>query len=148
MKPVRPNHHKFQDCFEDVLSDLQEGDTIVAVAKKYKFKRGAFMQWINDDMERLNQYYRARECGVECLADEMIELADTECVTNEQIQHLRVKIDTRKWAFSKLHKLRFGDQSDQPAININGGNISIAWKQKDVDPLPLPQKPALDALSD
>ena len=51
------------------------------------------------------QYARAREVQADVLADEVIEIADTEPDPNRA----RVMIDARKWLAGKLRPKKYGD---------------------------------------
>lgn len=87
------------------------------------------------------QYTRARDVGLDAMADELLDICDTpeigrrtvhrdsgtEIIEADMIEHRRLKIDTRKWYLSKLAPKRYGQQhQDNEAdreliITVKGG---------------------------
>lgn len=81
-------------------------------------------KWVIADAEFATHYTRARDLGLDCLADEIIEIADTQEegvrvetgregtkeVREDMLGHRRLKVDTRKWYLSKLAPKRYGDR--------------------------------------
>ena len=74
-------------------------------------------------------YEDAVEDRADRLAEELIELADTPMPEHLEgkersawVQHLRVRIDTRKWAASKLKPRTYGDRVD---VSMTETRISI-----------------------
>lgn len=97
--------------------------------------------------EFTDSYARAREAQADLLADEIIEIADTEkrtVSTNEGDQYStvtesdnparsRLMIDARKWKASKLAPKKYGDKVD---VTTNGENLNApALKIEIVPPL-------------
>ena len=70
------------------------------------------------------QYARAREAGMEALADEILQISDSqegdvlktedgrEIVNHDAIQRAKLRVDTRKWLMSKIAPKRYGDKLD------------------------------------
>lgn len=70
--------------------------------------------WLKKHSEFSEQYARAKKCQIDCLVDEILEIADDTThdlienpagylVANAQaVNRARLKIDTRKWLASKL----------------------------------------------
>jgi hypothetical protein len=81
-------------------------------------------RWALENEEFSPQYARAREIGYLCMADEMLEIADTtqegvkilektsgkETVTGDMIEHRRLQVDTRKWMLARMLPKIFGDR--------------------------------------
>ena len=70
----------------------------------------------NPDIDRL--YGRAQQARAEILADEIIEIADTE----DDANRARVRVDSRKWYASKMQPHKYGDRLD---LNITE-TVSVA----------------------
>lgn len=78
--------------------------------------------WLKDNKDFSDQYARAKQIQVECVVDELLEIADDdskdyiidaegEIVVNSQgVQRARLKIDTRKWLACKLVPKVYGMQ--------------------------------------
>jgi hypothetical protein len=87
-------------------------------------------------------YARARECQYMQLADQIVEIADTqeigetekygpdgkliELKRGDMIEHRRTRIDARKWLLSKVMRKKFGndppkDEDGDNTVKIVGG---------------------------
>ena len=64
-------------------------------------------------------YARAREERSHMMADEIIEIADTEPDPNRA----RVRIDARKWWASKVNKKDYGDRVTAEVSGPDGGPV-------------------------
>jgi hypothetical protein len=85
----------------------------------------AFMEWVGNSPELAEHYARAREEGLERMADELLAIADDASgdfaivagrdgapslvVDHENIQRSRLKVDARKWLLSKRFPKRYGE---------------------------------------
>lgn len=68
------------------------------------------------------RYARARSAQTEAMLEEMLEIADN---TKIDPQDKRVRIDTRKWAMSKLRPKKYGDKLDLEHSGPDGGAIKV-----------------------
>lgn len=81
--------------------------------------------WVIDDMQGFAAHYaRARDIGLDCIADEIREISDTpvlgetetskewgtEVKKGDMLEHRRLQVDARKWYLSKLAPKRYGDR--------------------------------------
>lgn len=71
------------------------------------------------------QYARARSCGLDVIADQILHIADTtqlgekvkvsegktEITTGDMIEHRKLQVDARKWLLSKLRPEKYGDKT-------------------------------------
>jgi hypothetical protein len=75
---------------------------------------------------------RAREERADRLFEELFEIADKPCTNQVEVQQQRNRLDTRKWALSKLAPRKYGDRLEhdhkggldfRPAIliQVSGG---------------------------
>ena len=84
-----------------------------------------FWKWMENDNELSERYARAKSAQLEVLADQLVDLADTdricqkvttkndgsvETVTLDQVERTKVQIDTRKWLLAKLNPKKYGDK--------------------------------------
>lgn len=90
---------------------------------------------IDENIDFLSQYMRAKEDYAEHIAEEILQIADETSndyiedktaptgykLNGEAIQRSRLRIDTRKWLAGKLKPKRYGDK----ALVENGGSVSI-----------------------
>lgn len=94
--------------------------------------------WVIDDIEGFApQYARARDLGLDCVAEEIREIADTpkegevstskewgtEVKRGDMLEHRKLQVDSRKWYLSKLAPKRYGDKQQvehSGEMTING----------------------------
>lgn len=76
--------------------------------------------WAADDREGFySQYTRARDIGLDCVAEEVFEIADD----GSDHQRDRLRFDARRWYLSKLAPKRYGDKITQEHTGADGGPI-------------------------
>lgn len=83
-------------------------------------------EWVIDDVEGFAaQYARARDVGLDSMADETLEIANTPKVGSkttvdakgktvtkgDMIEHRRLQVDTRKWYLSKMAPKKYGERT-------------------------------------
>src|SRR5215470_16369646 len=66
---------------------------------------------------------RAREERADRLFEELFEIADKPCTNQVEVQQQRNRLDTRKWALSKLTPSRYGDRVEH---DVKGGGFQPA----------------------
>lgn len=74
--------------------------------------------WVVDDVEGFHhQYARAREIGLENMADEIIDIADAEpgalvtgATDSGDVANKRLRVDSRRWYLSKMAPKKYGDK--------------------------------------
>jgi len=96
--------------------------------------------WVIDDKEGFAApYCRARDVGLDCLADATIAIADTpvegtktvekplgdEVTRGDMIEHRRLQVDTRKWYLAKLAPKRYGERLAHEISGPNGGPVVL-----------------------
>lgn len=97
-----------------------------------------FLEWISQDDELAKQYAYACEERAEGIFDEMFDIADDSTdditehdlgdgimlskVNQENIQRSKLRVDTRKWALSKMNPKKYGDASK---LTLEGGDKPI-----------------------
>jgi hypothetical protein len=91
--------------------------------------RKTMFSWMRKHEQFLNQYARAKEESADAMVEDILDIADDgsndwmeklgkdgECIgyelNGEHVQRSRLRVDTRKWAASKLKPKRYGDKVD------------------------------------
>ena len=88
-----------------------------------------FLEWVSNDDSLAKQYAYACEERADAIFDEMFDIADDNSkdveitndgikVNHEEIQRSRLRVDTRKWALSKMNPKKYGDASK---VTVEGG---------------------------
>lgn len=88
------------------------------------------LEWLAKDEEFAAQYTRARELQAELYLDEIIAISDdsaldteidpetgAERTNHEVVARAKLRVDTRKWAMSKMAPKKYGDRT---AIDVDG----------------------------
>jgi hypothetical protein len=105
---------------------LAEGLSLREICKKDGMPpHSTVRQWVLDDRAGFAAHYaRARDFGLDALADEILEIANTpkegiktvekptgtEVTNGDMIEHRRLQVEARKWYLSKLAPKRYGDK--------------------------------------
>ena len=113
--------HKMTDLYSDtqgatanILFRIAEGQSLTSICKiKGMPHIATFYRWLRKDIGLREEYARARADQADTLADELIDIADTE----PDAAKARNMIDVRKWAASKLKPKKYGDLKQ---IDITG----------------------------
>lgn len=101
--------------------------------------------WAEDDYQGFAApYAKARDLGMESMADELLAIADdgsndwmerqrgdeTVVVANgEAVARSRLRVDTRKWLMSKIAPKKYGDRLTTEHVGPNNGPIEISDKE-------------------
>ena len=114
------------------------------------------LKWLREIEGFASQYARAREDQAEFYLDEIIAISDessqdkvanedgTERTDSEAIQRSKLRVDTRKWAMSKLAPKKYGDKITQEVTGANGDPISLLLTQVQGNSLGVSQSTADD----
>lgn len=93
--------------------------------------------WVVDDVSGFAaQYARARDIGLDAMAEELVAIADTpqigtksvskvtglEVTEGDMVEHRRLQVDARKWYLSKLAPKKYGDKQQIE----HSGQIDVA----------------------
>lgn len=108
----------------DILSTLSDVGSLRRACLKHQIPKGTFLQWVNADPDLADQYARARELGLETMAEEILEISDdglNDSYVDENgntrtdydvVARSRLRVDTRKWLLSKCLPKKYGDKLD------------------------------------
>lgn len=114
-----------------ILQCIANGDSLTAALRK--LNPAPSYWWCKDclrrDCDLKARYQQAVEDRADVLAEELIELADTPMppgldgsASSAWVQQLRLRVDARKWAASKLKPRAYGDRLD---VSVASTQISI-----------------------
>lgn len=112
---------------EEICRRLAMGESLLAICRDEKMPpESTVRQWVIDDRNGFAATYaRARDLGLDHLAEEIVEIANTpmigtrtettddkvKVVETDMIEHRRLQVDARKWYLSKLAPKRYGDMT-------------------------------------
>ncbi len=131
----------------EVCRRLSLGETLRQISKTPGMPAVATVcDWVRERTEFADQYARARNAGLDMMAEQIIEIADTPAVgmnseadgdgvvtkitTKEMIEHRRLQVDARKWLLSKMRPEKYGDRAAIALTDKDGNNI---FPQKSIE---------------
>ena len=121
-----------------VIEGLSEGKSLRAICREDGMPTEAYIRKVAlNDIEFGSQYTRARDIGLDAMADEILDIADDG--SNDWIERndpenkgyayngeagarSRLRVDTRKWYLSKLAPKRYADRQiveSKADVNLN-----------------------------
>ncbi|MDR1695597.1 MAG: hypothetical protein LBR69_03060 [Endomicrobium sp.] len=118
---VEPKKEKYQ-VVSEILDLISVGYSTRKAVDTAGISRDTWFRWLREDKSLSDQYVRAKEFGLEAMAEDILAIADDtsndtytdengkERCDNEVVQRSRLKIDARKWLMSKLAPKKYGDK--------------------------------------
>ena len=115
-----------QQIFDDICELIISGKSLRFALNKVSIPAKTFFVWLRDNEVLSKQYARATTERAELMFEDMFDIADDGSndwmekknekgefigwsINGEHIQRSRVRIDTRKWALSKMMPKKYGD---------------------------------------
>jgi hypothetical protein len=127
-KPLGRPSSFTQEIADEICERLAEGESLRSICLADNMpSKGTVFRWLAENKLFQDQYTRAREEQAETLTDEMVEIADNASndwmenhdpdnpgyrLNGEHVQRSKLRIETRKWAASKLKPKKYGDKVD------------------------------------
>lgn len=109
-----------------ICERLAEGESLRSICRDDGMPaRSEVFKRLAADKAFADQYARAREFGIEAMADDLSEISDDGrndwmerhgerdpgwVVNGENVQRSKLRVDTRKWMLSKLAPKKYGDK--------------------------------------
>lgn len=129
-----------------ICERLAAGDSLRRICRDIGIDESTPRWWVVEDREGFAaQYRKARDMGMECMLDELLDIADdkskdtyidedgNERCNKEWLNRSRLRVDTRKWYMSKVAPKRYGDKLETTlkgdpeapiALILNGSDIN------------------------
>jgi hypothetical protein len=104
------------------IASSSKGIKILCQENPHWPNKDSIFTWLKDNKEFSDQYAQAKRLQIECVVDELLEIADDDSkdriidtegqihFNSQAIQRARLKIDTRKWLACKLVPKVYGPQ--------------------------------------
>ena len=114
---------------EQICERLAAGESLRRICRDAGYPNERLVRrWVIEDRQGFAAMYaRARDIGLDTLADEVLEIADTiengvtvtrddagvtKVTRGDMIAHRRLRFDARRWYLSKLAPKKYGDKLD------------------------------------
>lgn len=115
-KPAKPERDKDAIC-QAVLQGMRDGLSAFKACQAAGVPQSTFNLWVDSDAKLAESYAHAREDLIERIANEVMELSDSEVPETgdgkrdwQAIQQRKLQVDSRKWLLSKLAPKKYGDR--------------------------------------
>lgn len=93
-----------------VAEELSKGRYLKDIADEVGVNASTILMWAARDIQGFRDIYaRAREAQMEAWSHELTELADS-ATDKENVNSVRLRIDTRKWLMARIYAKRYGDK--------------------------------------
>lgn len=96
----------------EICRRLADGESLRVICESDHLPaRSTVSLWVIENREGFSdQYAKARDQGLDVMADQVMEIADG---VTEDVQRDRLRFDARRWYLSKLAPKRYGDKVTQ-----------------------------------
>jgi hypothetical protein len=143
MEKLHGNSTYTVELAEEICRRLAQGESLRAICRSEGMPcSSAVRKWAVDNVNGFNdQYTRARDQGLDEIADEVFDVADDgsndwidretkdgrieRVYDNEHAARSRLRFDARRWYLSKLAPKRYGDRTAVEVTGADGGPIQI-----------------------
>lgn len=116
-KRTKPGSEDREKISQLVLDGMRSGLSAFKACQAAGVPHSTFLGWVNQDSTLADNYAHAREDLIERMAQEVLELSDSEVPETgdgkkdwQAIQKHKLQVDTRKWLLSKLAPKKYGDR--------------------------------------
>lgn len=127
-----------------ICERLAAGESMRSVARDPDMPAMSSMwKWIRENEEFSLQYAKAKTESADALVEDMLHIADNEATQEIEVDgkfvkvkdgasvaHARLRVDTRKWAASKLKPKKYGEKIQQELTGKDGGAIEISETER------------------
>lgn len=141
MPAGRPSTYT-QELADEICSQLADGLSLRTICKPDDMPdKATVFRWIRTHEEFRDQYAKAKEESADALFEEILDIADDSSndwmerngkdsegyqLNGEALQRSRLRVDTRKWALSKLKPKKYGDKVQTEHTGPDGGPVQVA----------------------
>lgn len=115
-KTAKPERDK-DAISQSVIQGMRDGMSAFKACQAAGVPQSTFNRWVDADAKLAEDYAHAREDLIERMANEVLELSDSEVPETgdgkrdwQAIQQRKLQVDSRKWLLSKLAPKKYGDR--------------------------------------
>jgi hypothetical protein len=119
------------EALDAIIAEVRTGRPVRQAIKECSVSAWSFYNALDGDPDAAERYARAREAGMDALADATLAIADDPDVPSDQ---KRIMVDARKWILSKQAPKRYGDKVDLTHAGPDGGAIITRVENVIIDP--------------
>ncbi len=114
-----------RDFAPEILKRLESGESLRSICKTEGFPtEAAVRNWALTDDLFASQYTRARDLGLDAMADQVQEIASS-VMEAADVPRARLEFDAKRWYLSKLAPKRYGDRIENRLSGPEGEALKI-----------------------
>ena len=133
-----------QEAADMICTQLAEGMSLREICRQEGMpNKSTVMRWLHSQAGFRDQYARAKEIGIEAIAEDILDIADDASndwmerydkegnntgwqFNGEAARRSQIRIDSRKWLLSKLAPKKYGEKVEQTIQGPNGGPVAVS----------------------
>lgn len=132
MPAGRPSDYT-EELAAAICERLTNGESLSAICREEDMPAiSSIYLWMNKRPEFSEMYARAKEDQADTLADQILDIADTEDDPNRA----RVRVDARKWVAAKLKPRKYSDRQQVD----HSGEVQITKISREIVDTPHPDR--------
>lgn len=116
IKKQRPTLRRIRytpKLFTEICNLVAQGQTLITICERADMPdRVTVYRWLQESPDLYATYTHAKQIQADYYVDSMIAVIDNAASTRDEIERAKVKIETLKWAASKLKPRMYGDKLD------------------------------------
>ena len=117
------------EIFNNIIQLMLKGHSVLYGLKLYGINPVVFYRFVQNDINKSNEYAYAQEMRQNLLFDEIQHISDTEHDPNKA----RVRIDARKWILGRMNPAKYGDKNINIVTNNNTLNIEPGERDNKIE---------------
>lgn len=141
-----------KDLASIMCARIAEGESVRSICRDDEMPAiSTFFKWIGEHEEFSKQYAIAKDQCIEVYFDEMVDISDNQVgspakdedgnlltdkdgnlvkfVDGASVGHAKLRVDTRKWALSKMCPKKYGDKIQQEVSGPDGGPVTMVERR-------------------
>lgn len=128
-----------QQIADEICERLSKGESLLSICRDERFPSDFTVRsWALSDRQGFSsQYTRARDLGLDAIADEVLSIADDGSndtyrddegnvkVDYDHIARSKLRFDARRWYLSKLAPKKYGDATMLKHADADGNTLKV-----------------------
>ncbi len=109
----------------EIIARLETGESLLSICKTPGFPAESTVRnWALTDETFFAKYARARDLGLDALADEVMSIGSG-ALDKDDVPRARLEFDAKRWYLSKLAPKRYGDRIENRLAGPEGEALKI-----------------------
>jgi hypothetical protein len=126
-KTGRPSDY-LPEVASDICALLADGESLRKVCERPEMpNKATVFRWLAEHEQFRDQYRVATETRADAIFEEMFDIADEVKEDAAAVSKARLRVDTRKWALSRMNPKKYGEKLSQE-IDHKSSDGSMATK--------------------